>query len=213
MAEALLTLGIAANVAQFIGLSLQLLSEGKKVYNSVHGAREEHLELETMMNNIEDLHQQVSKELQEMDDAGKKLVAGKFWKIKAEASTLGLIEKCAQIAKSLRQILDELKVPRDAHFRTLATVRQTFRYMGRKKEIEALKGRLLELDSQLRDRLLFVLQMSLHLFPLSNSVLDTNERLEKIVQILPTELQLWTRDMRLWVRLLVKSLVISAMIF
>jgi hypothetical protein len=61
-----------------------LLSEGKKVYNSIYGTREEHLELLSMTDHIEDLHQQVTKELQEVDEAGKKLIAGKFWKVTAE---------------------------------------------------------------------------------------------------------------------------------
>ncbi|OCL06719.1 hypothetical protein AOQ84DRAFT_410266 [Glonium stellatum] len=43
MAEAFVAFGVAANVAQFIGYGLQLISQGKEIYGSFHGTRQEQL--------------------------------------------------------------------------------------------------------------------------------------------------------------------------
>jgi hypothetical protein len=151
MAEAFAVLGIAANIAQFVGYVIQLISEGKEIYDSLHGARDEHHELEIIIKEITKL----SEELQTIipqPGISTRLPSGD------EKAIWLLAEECKPLADQLLHILNDLKVPTDRRFRGLETVRQTFRSAKKRKEIEELKRRLLDIDKRLRVRAFNMLQ-------------------------------------------------------
>jgi hypothetical protein len=150
MAEAFAVLGIAANIAQFVGYVIQLISEGKEIYESLHGARDEHHELEI----IKEITK-LSEELQTIipqPGISTRLPSGD------EKAIWRLAEECKPLADQLLHILNDLKVPTDRRFRWLETVRQTFRSAKKGKEIEELKRRLLDIDKRLRVRAFNMLQ-------------------------------------------------------
>ncbi|PMD63535.1 uncharacterized protein K444DRAFT_626616 [Hyaloscypha bicolor E] len=143
MAEPFTVLSIAANIAQFLGYGLQLLSDGKEMYNSLHGALDEYHELEAI---IEDIRN-ISNETKHL--SGHSIGENTIRKLAAE---------CMPLAEKLLGILNDLKVPNDARFRGLKTLHQTFRSAGKKKEIQILKHRLMDLDMRLRTRTSWMLQ-------------------------------------------------------
>lgn len=143
MAEPFAVLSIAANIAQFLGYGLQLLSDGKERYNSLHGALDEYHELEAI---IEDIRN-ISDETKQL--SGHSVDENTVRKLAAE---------CTPLAEKLLGILNDLKVPNETRFRGLKTLHQTFRSAGKKKEIQILKHRLIDLDMRLRTRTSRMLQ-------------------------------------------------------
>ncbi|KAH8745708.1 hypothetical protein BGZ57DRAFT_936187 [Hyaloscypha finlandica] len=131
MAEPFTVLSIAANIAQFLGYGLQLLSDGKEMYNSLHGALDEYHELEAIIEDIRNISNK-TKQLSEH--------------LMGEDTIRKLAVECMPLAEKLLGILNDLKVPNDARFRGLKTLHQTFRSAGKKKEIQMLKHRLMDLD-------------------------------------------------------------------
>ena len=140
MAEAFAALSIAANIAQFLDYARQLVSGGKEIYNSHHGARDEHQALKVIIDDIKNLShesQPVNPSPQPSpDEIG-------FRRLAAESEPL---------ADKLLAILNDLEVPNDARFRGLQTMRQTFRAAAKKKDIQDLQRRIADIDVRLRER-------------------------------------------------------------
>jgi hypothetical protein len=140
MAEAFAALGIAANIAQFLEYTRQLISGGKEIYSSLQGARDEHQALKLIIDDIKNLNQESqpanSSAQPSTDEIG-------FRKLAAE---------CEPLADKLLAILKDLEVPNDVRFRGLQTVRQTFRGAGKKKDIQDLQRRIADIDVRLRER-------------------------------------------------------------
>jgi chromosome segregation ATPase len=143
MAEAFVVLGIAANIAQFIGYGLQLLSDGKEIYNSLHGERDEHHVLEAIVEDIRNLSNEAKPLSAQSED---------------EIALRKLATECDLLADRLTAILNDLKVPKDTRFRRLKTVQQTIRSAAKKRDIQDLKRKLIELDARLRTRASRMLQ-------------------------------------------------------
>ncbi|KAF2194685.1 hypothetical protein K469DRAFT_734449 [Zopfia rhizophila CBS 207.26] len=155
MAEALAALGVAANIAQFVGLGLQLISEGQEIYGSLYGARDEHHELEVLIEDIKNYSDEVKATSSHQKERTRPLSGD-------EKAIQRLAEECKPVADKLLRILNNLKVAKNSRFRGLQTVRQTFRSAAKKKDIQDLERRLLRLDERLRTRASKMLLKSNH---------------------------------------------------
>jgi len=161
MAEAFAALSIAANIAQFVGYGLQLFSDGKEAYNSLHGAKDEHHELEVVITDIKSLCEEVK------DNPVRPEISSD------EKAFRQLALECGPLADKLRAILDDLKVSKDARFRLPETVRQTIKSSAKKKDIQRLQKRLLDIDVRLRARALEMLQKYVLI---SSTILELKKR-------------------------------------
>lgn len=143
MAEALATLGIVANIAQIIGFGLQLASVGTEIYNSVQGSRDEYRELEIIIADVGDNTKKIREALSHSSTISSR----------DEKAILQLATECEPLATKLLKILNDLKISKDARFRGLETVKQTIRGAAKRKDIQDLKRRLMDLDSHLKGKL------------------------------------------------------------
>ena len=151
MAEAFLVLGIAANIAQFVGLGLQLVSQGKEIHGSIHGAPDAHLDIQVIADDIRN----VAVELEASTLQSRSLTSPPS---SDQAALTLLAARCQPLAEELLRVLEDLKVRKSARFRTLEAVRQTFRSATKSNDVQELKGRLLDLDRRLRARASVMLQ-------------------------------------------------------
>jgi hypothetical protein len=55
MAEAFAALSITANIAQFVDFATQLISDGKEIYNSLDGVRNDHQALKVIIEDVKSL--------------------------------------------------------------------------------------------------------------------------------------------------------------
>jgi archaellum biogenesis ATPase FlaH len=151
MAEAFATLGIAANIAQFVSYGIQLVSTGREIYSSIEGAQDRYHELEIIIEDIK----AINAETVFYNDSCQ--VRG-FLYSSDESAILQLVGECESLADKLLVILSTLKVSKDARFRRLETLRQTLKVSVKDKDIQDLKERLLGIDDRLRARILAMLQ-------------------------------------------------------
>jgi len=161
MVEAFIALGVAANIAQFIGLSVATISTGKEIYDSIHGSRKAYDELEEMVTSMKSLHNGVIQALRGVQSSLGELAALIRPLSEAEIIIFKLAERCEPISKEILQILEDLKVPQQARGlnRAIQTAKQTLRHTRQKKDIKELQERLFALDSQLKGTLTLLLQV------------------------------------------------------
>ncbi|KAH7138017.1 hypothetical protein B0J11DRAFT_475230 [Dendryphion nanum] len=162
MAEALATLSLAANIAQFIGLSMQMASTCKEIYSSANGIRQEYKELGGMVENMQELHKDVVTSLHAMQAQVGQAAVGQST-LKVEKVITDLAADCEPIATKLLDILNSLKVPDNTEFRVLKVVGKMVRYAWKSKDIHSLTQRIGKLDSQLKERVSFLLNTNNHL--------------------------------------------------
>ncbi|KAH8752602.1 hypothetical protein BGZ57DRAFT_95902 [Hyaloscypha finlandica] len=168
MAEAFAALSIAANIAQFLDYARQLISHSKEIYSSLSGSLDEHQDLKLIIADIKNLAQesQPASSIRPLD--ADKLG---FRKLAAE---------CEPLADKLLGILKDLEVPNDARFRRVQAVRQTFRGVAKKKDIQDLQRRIAGIDVRLRERASRMLQNT-HYSGITSAIISltqTNERLK-----------------------------------
>jgi hypothetical protein len=145
MAEAFAALSIAANIAQFVDYARQLISSSKEIYNSLDGARDEHQGLKLIIEDIKNLANET-----------RPANAGSY--STDEIGFRKLAAECEPLADKLLAILKDLEVPNDTRFRGLQSVRQTIRSAAKKKNIQDLQRRLVDIDVRLRERASRMLQ-------------------------------------------------------
>jgi hypothetical protein len=143
MAEAFVVIGLAANIAQFLGYGIQLISGGKEIYYSLHGARDKDRELEIVIEDIKNLSDEVIQTIPQPGVCTRPPSSD-------ERAIRQLGEECKPLADKLLRILNDLKVSKDARFRGLEAVWQTFRNAGKRKDIEELRHRLLDIGLRLK---------------------------------------------------------------
>ena len=148
MAEALAAIGIVANIAQLVGLGLQLTSTGVEIYNSLHGVKNEHYELELVINDVEKNIQDIKSALNNPHGLGandKKVI-------------LPIAAECEAVSSKLLKILESIKVSDGARFKGLETLKKTSKAFARQRDIKNLEERLLKLNATIRERLSVLLQ-------------------------------------------------------
>jgi hypothetical protein len=140
MAEAFATLSIAANILQLIDCASKLISGGKEIYSSAHGARDEHHALKVILEDIKSLNHEPYR-TQSFSNFSPD-----------ETAFRTLAAECEPLTEKLLGILKDLEVPNGARFRGLQTVRQTLRSGAKRKDILDLQRRLMDIEVRLRDR-------------------------------------------------------------
>lgn len=158
MAEALATLSVAANIAQFVGLSMQIVSSCKEIYKSAHGIRQDYKELQNMVGNVQSLHKDVVVALGAVQSQAGGAPLGHIISGN-EKAILALADQCEPISNELLEVINSLKIAKDAKFRAVKAVGKSFQYVWKSNDIQNLKQRILDLDSQLKDRVSILLQM------------------------------------------------------
>ena len=140
MAETFATLGIATNIAQFLDFTMKLISNVKQICSSLDGPCDEHHVLKVIISDIKSLSNEYKPanlgSQPSVDEIG-------FRKLAAE---------CEPLADKLLAVRRNLEVPKDARFRGLQAVRQTFKGAAKKKDTQDLQRRLADLDVRLRER-------------------------------------------------------------
>lgn len=142
--DPLSALSIGAAVLQFVDFGSKLLVNGYDVYHSVAGATTDNLELEKVTQDLSSLclalevnHVTSSRALS-----------------RDEKALLKLALDCRELAQSLVQLLQGLKVKSDARHRSWESIRQTIRSVWKKSEIEDLQVRLERIRNEMDSRLL-----------------------------------------------------------
>lgn len=129
--EALATVGLVANVVQFIDFGGKLISKTTELYGSNEGALEENIALETVTNHVVLLNDTLrNAATAARDDALKKLC-----------------ESCKAAAEELLEALSKVKV--DGPKNRWKSVRKALRSVWSKEKVRELEGRLARFREQL----------------------------------------------------------------
>jgi hypothetical protein len=139
--ESLTTLGLAANIVQFVDYSTRLLAEASEVYHSATGLSKEYVELRDVADNLKDLVE--------------RLVAptnpGPTSSAQAEISKIALSAKT--VAKDLISTIETLKV-NDGSKKGWRSFRQALSTLWNKEKIVGLQKRLDAFRDQLSIQIL-----------------------------------------------------------
>ncbi|KAI9733107.1 MAG: hypothetical protein M1834_003654 [Cirrosporium novae-zelandiae] len=184
MAEAFVALGIAANIAQFVGYGIQLISEGKEKYDSVNGTRDKDHELKITVQSIKTFSYELKTTASRPGVSTRRDSSD-------ERAIQQLAEECQLLADDLLRVLNDLKVSKDVRFRGLQTVRQMIRSVRKRKDIRKLKTKLLNIDKQLRDKVFSMLQKNNHsdVFLAIDRINETNRRISRNTDLRLDELK------------------------
>lgn len=148
MAEAFAIIGLAASIAQFVDFGYKLLSGSKEIYNSVHGSKDENLDLELIVEDIKNLNKEVS------------TVA---LRSKDEVALRKLAEESEKLADDLLGTLQKLTARKDVLSSKLESVRVAAQSFRKRKAIQKLEERLHRIEERLRARLSNALQKSAYI--------------------------------------------------
>ncbi|KAI6795430.1 hypothetical protein KC361_g5013 [Hortaea werneckii] len=150
--DPLSALSIGAAVLQFVDFGSKLLVNGYDVYHSVAGATTDNLELEKVTQDLSSLclalefnHVTSSRALS-----------------RDEKALLELALDCRELAQSLVQLLQGLKVKSGTRHRSWESIRQTIRSVWKKTEIEDLQARLERIRNEMDSRLLELIRQEAH---------------------------------------------------
>ena len=100
--DPLTALGLASNIVQFVDFTSKLISTTQKLYVSSSGAKDEHLELEILARNIQDLAEHAKSRL-----GG---VSGPAILSKEDGTLLDLSDQCIEVSNQLLSLLESVKV-------------------------------------------------------------------------------------------------------
>ncbi|KAH7239896.1 uncharacterized protein BKA55DRAFT_542496 [Fusarium redolens] len=137
MAEEFAALLIATNIAQFTEYALALISYCREIYESVDGAKQENLELETVIQSIQDRH-----------NCMKATCRGSSGQAPPKR-TLKLIESCEPYINSLISTLGKIKATKKSRFPKLGSLRATIVASCNFNTLRGLKKRLLVIEEKI----------------------------------------------------------------
>ncbi|KAI6902022.1 hypothetical protein KC318_g10474 [Hortaea werneckii] len=150
--DPLSALSIGAAVLRFVDFGSKLLVNGYDAYHSVAGATTDNLELEKVTQDLSSLclalefnHVTSSRALS-----------------RDEKALLKLALDCRELAQSLVQLLQGLKVKSGTRHRSWESIRQTIRSVWKKSEIEDLQARLERIRNEMDSRLLELIRQEAH---------------------------------------------------
>lgn len=136
MADPVASLGLAANIVQFVDFSHRLLSESKAIYNSATGASADNDVIETVASDLDLLNAKLT----------APSAAGAI-----PESMRSLASQCKDVARELLDVLEKIKV-KGSHRKWKSFV-QALRSVWRKDEIEELVRRMERLRNEMHYRL------------------------------------------------------------
>lgn len=140
MAEAWGIIGIAVNIATLVDLGLKLVAAGISAHNSSRGTTRE---IETLSVHISDIRSRNSR-LQTTR-------LSQHVSSKTEEAIRKLADECDQLVEDILRILDKLVIRDKAPSRRVESGRVAIQSWWKRNEVEALKARLLVVDTRLRD--------------------------------------------------------------
>jgi hypothetical protein len=145
MAEAFAIIGLASNIAQFIGYGIQIVSTGNEVYKSSKGVGQETKELHMIVDNIQNLSQEVEN--------------NKALRLSKDGLAIrNFAAECTTLATELSVVLKTLRVRDNAGSRTVESGRVAIRSVLPRNNVTKLKNRLQDLEGRLRTRIAKVLE-------------------------------------------------------
>ena len=107
---ALASLGLAANVAQFVEYRLKIIARNKEVYRDIHGATEEHKSIEEVVVDLQESTRNISGSLPGYNDISTDLIQGRD-----DTRLIVIAEKSDKIAATLIDHLEGLHVGPGQH--------------------------------------------------------------------------------------------------
>ncbi|KAL9617521.1 MAG: hypothetical protein Q9160_007679 [Pyrenula sp. 1 TL-2023] len=144
MAEALVSIGLAANIFQFVGYGISIISDTREIYHSASGAKDENVELEHVISNVVDINEQIiaGASAYQLLDILQKLKPSND----ANFSKLEALHKALKSAAKKREIEDLerrlRKIENQASFRLMALLSGKSTLMKYAIEHEATLGAL-----------------------------------------------------------------------
>ncbi|KAL1849363.1 hypothetical protein Daus18300_013294 [Diaporthe australafricana] len=156
MAEAWAIVGVAVNIATIIDLGFKLVSSGIAAHESIHGTTREIETLNILLDEIENTN--------DLLQATKSFTDGLSC---GEPRFRSLAKECDKLVKELRHILAKLRIREEALSRTIESGRVAIQSWWKRKDIAAMKDRLLEVEARLKDAVARILSQTQH-----SSVMD-----------------------------------------
>ena len=148
MLDPLSALSLAAAVVQFVDFGSQLIAGGYAAYHSSSGTTAEDADAQSLARDLELLCTCLA--TAPPGDATKYS--------KDEKELISLAEKCQQIAKELRELIETLKVSGTGAMRGLEAARKAVLRTTKKSRIEELQKQLDTVKTQVNTRLLNIIR-------------------------------------------------------
>ena len=148
MLDPLTAVGLGASFIQFVDFSSKLIVKGYEIYTSTNGTLRENIEIEAIIANLQTLLDQIL--LDPSNNAADQTEEGR--------AVTKLTKECSEVAHTLLDILNDLKVKTPGKFRSWESLRQSVRTARRAEKIKKLQKKLQQLTVLLNSHLLFLLQ-------------------------------------------------------
>lgn len=149
MAEAVLSIGLAANIAQFVGYGISIVAETREIYYSARGAKEENLELERVIYDVQKFNDQICASA--LSCSGIPMSAD-------EGAIRNLAIDCQPLVDKILGVLKTLQARNSRTFPKLEAFRKALRSAVKKGEIEDLVDRLRAIEDQITLHLINLLR-------------------------------------------------------
>ena len=149
------SIGLAANIIQFITFASKLLSEGHEIYKSATGVTAENEELELVVRDLSE----ISQSLQEATPSSPASSSSSSSSSYCAPEINDLAPACQKVADELLSVVESLRVKEGGtkHRRWHSFV-QALRTVWKKEKITALRNRLDVIQKELVVRISFNIQ-------------------------------------------------------
>jgi hypothetical protein len=136
-------IGLAGSIVQFVSFSHEFVSLGKEIYKSSAGAREQSIELDTMIQDLSAIHESLLQSWS-TDPARRS---------KQENNIANLVTQCEPIYKELQGVLAGLQVQGDDR-RKWKSFCKALKSVWKEDQISRLEKRLHRLQQQIDSHLI-----------------------------------------------------------
>jgi hypothetical protein len=166
-------LSVTAAAVQFVQFSSQIVSKGRHIYNSSHGAAKENEITETVTLRLQELTQRLAKASIRAKSSNKAKASnnvhsrpnsqGSSEMQEHYARIHSICKECETLSKTLLDHLHKLKIPVGSEHRRWKSFRHALKDVWSKAELDRMSERLRSLREELDSHMLFVLKY-VHLF-------------------------------------------------
>lgn len=146
MAEAWTIVGVAVNIATIIDLGFKLVSAGISAHESTNGTTREIETLSTLLDDIQNTNSRLQANQSSTDELSSH-----------EPGFQSLSRECDKLVRELRRILAKLIIRKEAPSRTIESGRVAIQSWWKRKDVVAMKDRLLVVEGRLKDAVARVL--------------------------------------------------------
>jgi len=185
MLDPLTALSVAASIVQFVDFAAELLTKGKEIHRS--GGLSDNNEIEAASSRLHTLSSKLGESL--------RLNPGPL--SEQDQSLEYISQGCVKISVELDALLQNLKVPAWQRHRRWGSLRQAFKSLWSKKEVQKCEEELAKLRDELEIHVLFDLRSvrrtitrSVVQYIMSNSVIETRSALLSLNRT--SDSNLWT---------------------